>query len=229
MEVTQNDASNRALNRAQTHAAGVRIRWGSLRRSVLHQANRFSTVNQEIRGMEGHPGGRLHDLFSALCGFQSVQFLSILIKNVHRYVLVVQLSLSLFASFISLSWLSLPPLCLLILKKIPINTLLLCCWTLRVLHTLAFSHTQTHNSITYKQPWHAEKLLQKASQYKRRWHILQPEFMSSYLLKGRERTWKGGRLNKAPVGTSVVLVFVGNTLSLYCVSLAPRAGLSIWG
>ena len=50
------------------------------------------------------------------------------------------------------------------------------------------TRTRTQDLIIHKQARDPEKLLHRASQYKTRRHILQPEFMSCYLLCGRERT-----------------------------------------
>lgn len=58
---------------------------------------------------------------------------------------------------------------------------------------------QLHTQKKKNRP--ADKLLQRALHYKCHWHILQPKFMSCYLIKWRERTWKGGRLNNVPLGS----------------------------
>ncbi len=150
---------------------------------MLCRAKGFGTINQEIRETGRNSGGRSCDLLSAFCVSQSVKFLST------NYLQLCHGGLPLLVSVFHSGLRRLLP-CL------PISnnpnqycfTLLLHTVFLKALHT--HTHTHTHNPIIHKQPRHAGKLLQRASQYKPRRHILQPKFMSCYLLCGRERTWE---------------------------------------
>lgn len=97
---------------------------------MLHWAKGFNIVNQKIREIGGNPGGRTCDLLSACPSL-------LLVQDAHRYVTVVQVSLSLSLTRFSLMSQSL--LCL------PIQNPNQYCFTLELrIVFLKALHTHTH-------------------------------------------------------------------------------------
>lgn len=154
-----------------------------------HQAKGFNTANLEPRETRGNPGVGACNLLSVSVFFPGCLFFGTSLPPPYPLLVChsgLALLLSKSLTHVSASHCSVCPTVIILINIVP-----LCHRALHFKKALSLSpsqtHTHTHPNV-HKQPGRAEKLLQRASQYKPWRHILLPKFMSCYRLRGRERT-----------------------------------------